>query len=156
MFQTTSTLWIFEPDHVLATLARYEDIFVTIPIQIGDHSVVSHLVATENVAGEVALAIVLVPDGKLGFVPNRTHVDVSISINITEIGRVSGIDRIVNHMLLPSGGLEPKDPHPMASGGQDIDLAIPVHVCGRSVGGSEVLAGTRKHFPAQSPCDRPR
>ncbi len=98
-------------------------------------------------ACKVALAVVLVPDSKLGFVSNRTHVDVSISINITEIGRVSGINRIVNHMRFPIRGLEPKDPHPMTSSGQNIDLAIPVDVGGRSVGGSEVLAGARKHFP---------
>ena len=67
-FKERSTLGIFEPDHVLAALAGYEYIFVTIPIQIGDHGIVGHLIAAEYVPGEVALAIVLVPDGKLGFV----------------------------------------------------------------------------------------
>ena len=35
MFQARSTLGVLEPDHVLAALTRYEDIFVSIPIQIG-------------------------------------------------------------------------------------------------------------------------
>ncbi len=48
---------VFEPDNVFAPLTGNEDVLVAIAIEIRNHGVVGHLIATENVAGEVAGAV---------------------------------------------------------------------------------------------------
>ena len=107
---------VLKPDHILTALTGYEDIVVSIPIQIGNHGIVSHLITTKKVTGEVAFAVVLVPDCQLGLISDRAHINIAIPIDISEIGGVSGVNRIINHMLFPIWSLKPDNPHPMATG----------------------------------------
>ena len=86
--------------------------------------------------GKVSLAIILVPYRKSGLVTNRAHIDITISVNISKIGGMGGIDCIINHMLFPAWPLEPKDAHSVTHSGENIHDPIPIDIGRGGMGGS--------------------
>ena len=84
---------VFKPDDILTPLPGDQDVLVPIPVKVGDHGVVGHLVQAQNVAGKFTGAVILIPGGHFRAKANRAQVDIAITVNGDSRDRLDPICR---------------------------------------------------------------
>src|SRR5262249_41226737 len=138
---------VFKPDHILAFLARHQDVQSAITVHIDEADLVRRLVLMEPMLGEAARAVVFEPsqnprvlgaDGEIG-----AAIAIDVAARQTVRSDVSGIDLV----RLPFRRFEPDDALSMPAAGEKIGLPVAVQIDDLNVGGAFLVPGDQVFSP---------
>ena len=94
----------------------------------------------DYVCGESPLAVVLKPNRLAADIGAGGRVDVAIRIDVAHLQAVGGEEFRVDVVNFPVGILIPNETGAVPAAGDDVQLAVPVHVGRQDVGGPGMFA----------------
>src|SRR5215831_5942350 len=138
---------VFKPDHILAFLARHQDVQSAIAVHVDEADLVCRLVFMDPVFGEAAPAVVFKPGQNPRVLGTDREIGAAIAIDVadrqTVRSDVSGIDLV----RLPLRRFEPDHALSMPAAGEKIGLSVSIQIDDLNVGGAFLVPGDQVFGP---------